>query len=100
MRNAVRAAFAAAVLLALRCGSKNPTYESISAGQPGQSGSGGHEIEGKYVRRDLVSDGFLPAEQPPDADLVNAWGSPRSPPRRGGSRTTAPASRRSTTATE
>ncbi|HSE11358.1 MAG TPA: TIGR03118 family protein, partial [Rudaea sp.] len=27
-----------------------------------------------YVQRNLISDGFLAAEQPPDTNLVNAWG--------------------------
>ena len=34
-----------------------------------------HADSGAYVQRNLISDGFLPAEhQPPDANLVNAWG--------------------------
>jgi uncharacterized protein (TIGR03118 family) len=30
--------------------------------------------DGTYQQRNLISDGFLPAEQPPDPNLVNAWG--------------------------
>jgi uncharacterized protein (TIGR03118 family) len=29
---------------------------------------------GAYVQRNLISDGFVAAEQPPDPNLVNAWG--------------------------
>lgn len=28
----------------------------------------------RYAQRNLISDGFLPAEQPPDPNLVNPWG--------------------------
>lgn len=41
-----------------------------------------HADSGFYVQRNLISDGFLPAEQPPDPNLVNPWGivfSPTSP---------------------
>ena len=33
-----------------------------------------HAASGFYVQRNLISDGFLPAEQPPDPNLVNPWG--------------------------
>ncbi|HUL61229.1 MAG TPA: TIGR03118 family protein [Anaeromyxobacteraceae bacterium] len=72
MRIAVWAACAAAVVFPA-CGSKKPSYEASAVTAP-SGASGAHEAEGQYLRRDLVSDGFLPAEQPPDADLVNAWG--------------------------
>jgi uncharacterized protein (TIGR03118 family) len=54
-----------ALLFATACGSSGSQADALSSAL---AAGGGH-----YVQRNLVSDGFVPAEHT-DANLVNAWG--------------------------
>jgi uncharacterized protein (TIGR03118 family) len=75
------AAAAAAFLAFAGCGG-GPTYNSAGApvsmtplggNAAGSTSLRGGDRGGPYVRQDLVSDGFLPADHL-DANLVNGWG--------------------------
>lgn len=69
------AASAAAFLLVAGC-SGGRHYESSQGSSRAADRSGGRG--GPYVRRNLVSDGFVPADHT-DANLVNGWGIARLP---------------------
>lgn len=61
------------VLLAVSCGSGRMPGTSSAPALRASSSQAGHAEDGQYVQRNLVSDGFLPAEHT-DPNLVNAWG--------------------------
>jgi uncharacterized protein (TIGR03118 family) len=70
MKNAIQAVLAASVLSTLACGPSGPAMSRSAASSRASSlGS----VDGHYVQRNLVSDGFVPAEHL-DANLVNGWG--------------------------
>jgi len=79
------AAAAAAILALAGCGGSSrdpsPAGATASASHGADAASAAlrrDEGEGVYVQRNLVSDGFVPAEHP-DANLVNGWGIARLP---------------------
>lgn len=73
------AASALIALLAAACsggGGAGQSPASLASRSAPSGGSGHDRGKGRYVQRNLVSDGFVPAEHT-DPNLVNAWGMAR-----------------------
>ncbi|HSB21374.1 MAG TPA: TIGR03118 family protein [Anaeromyxobacteraceae bacterium] len=75
IRNPV-ASVAAALLAAACSAGAGPSSASLTSRSASSGGSGHGRGQGHYVQRNLVSDGFVPAEHT-DPNLVNAWGMAR-----------------------